>query len=226
MPTYGKQVLYTTGQPILVSADGYPEWFTVGVTVDWTTVPTAQQPTTLADGVVIPQGQKGFQYGQVLARIAASGLYGPFTPALPAAVTTTAATLAGATVLPVSSAAGILPGDTLQVDTGAPQENAVVLYVSGTNVTLAAPLANAHGSGVAVAKPNDGRQALARGQAVILNESWLQLGALPFVAVAGDHPPVLEGGLVWQARLQVGGANQPTYAQFEAAFPRIRYAHN
>jgi hypothetical protein len=38
----------------------------------------------------------------------------------------------------------------------------------------------------------------------------------------GDHPPVIEGGLVWQDRLVFGGTNEPTLANILTAFPRLR----
>lgn len=75
----------------------------------------------------------------------------------------------------------------------------------------------------------DGRQNLTRGKCFILNESILE------VDPAGNqtnHPTVFDGGLVWKARLRVGGLNttplgsgsEPSWAAFEAAFPRVRYA--
>lgn len=76
----------------------------------------------------------------------------------------------------------------------------------------------------------DGRQNLARGRAFILNETLTQLGPLGLNTQATDHPGVIEGGRVWRARLKVGGVNptsiggnQPSAADFEAAFPRIQY---
>lgn len=76
---------------------------------------------------------------------------------------------------------------------------------------------------------SDGRQNLERGNAYILDETVLQNGALGIGGLQGpvDHPAVLEGGLVWKARLLIdasGTATEPSTATFEAAFPRIRYA--
>lgn len=76
----------------------------------------------------------------------------------------------------------------------------------------------------------DGRQNLVRGRCAILNEDLVETGPLGLAAAATDHPPVFEGGAVWRARLKIGGANptsiggnQPTAADFNTAFPRIRY---
>ena len=41
--------------------------------------------------------------------------------------------------------------------------------------------------------------------------------------IKSAHPPVLEGGLVWKDRILAGGANQMTFANLEAALPRLRY---
>lgn len=78
MATYGRQILLgTSGIPAQVSIDGAPEWKVGGITIDWATVAAASGDTSLPDGVVIPNGQKGLALGTVLAKITASGLYGP-----------------------------------------------------------------------------------------------------------------------------------------------------
>lgn len=223
MPTFGRQQLTQTGTLIQVAAAGDAEWKPGGITLDWSTVGAVVADTTLGDGTIVKAGQKGLEYGVILAQITASGKYGLFTPAI-AGVTLTAATVAGTTTLPVSAGAGILPGDSLLVDTGATQETVLVVAVAGNTVTTAAPTTQAHAAGVAVAKPNDGRQTLGRGTTFILNQSVLQYGINPLVATAGDHPAVFEGGTAYKARLKVGGAGQPTFAQVETALPRLRYA--
>jgi hypothetical protein len=78
MPGFGREVLNATGTTIQVSADGAPHWKSGGITIDWTTVTPAASDTTLPDGVVILAGQKGLQFGTVLCRITANGMYGPF----------------------------------------------------------------------------------------------------------------------------------------------------
>lgn len=77
MPSFGRQILGTTGRQVQVTADGSPEWVTGGVTIDWATVEAASGDTILADDVVILDGQKGLRYGTVLAKITASGKWGP-----------------------------------------------------------------------------------------------------------------------------------------------------
>src|SRR5689334_11293933 len=51
-----------------------------GVTLDLTTVATLAADATLADGSVVRAGLKYLRYGQVLARISASRMYGPYDP--------------------------------------------------------------------------------------------------------------------------------------------------
>jgi hypothetical protein len=75
----------------------------------------------------------------------------------------------------------------------------------------------------------DGRASLTRGKCFILNESILEDDP---AGGATAHPAVFDGGTVWKARLRVGGVNttplgggnEPSWTQFESAFPRIRYA--
>lgn len=81
MPTFGRRTQGTTGEPIQVTADGSPEWKVGGVTIDWATVTAEVSARTLSDGTVIPAGQKGLELGTVLARITASGRYGPYNSA-------------------------------------------------------------------------------------------------------------------------------------------------
>lgn len=79
MPTYGRRKYGTTGHAIRVTADGSPEYKAGGVTVDWTTFGAESADRTLSDGTVISTGQRGIELGTVLAKITASGLYGPFS---------------------------------------------------------------------------------------------------------------------------------------------------
>lgn len=62
----------------------------------------------------------------------------------------------------------------------------------------------------------DGREAMARGQSYILNRTVVMSD------LGSDHPPVLEGGLVWWDRVVKDGANEPTSANILTAFPNIR----
>ena len=70
----------------------------------------------------------------------------------------------------------------------------------------------------------DGRQTIAFGACGILNEDLLEFGpiGLGYGSGPSDHTGLIEGGLIWPARLQVGGAGQPTLAQLVAALPRLR----
>jgi hypothetical protein len=79
MPSYGRQQTATTGLPIQVLADSsMVGWKSGGITIDWATVTAVGSDTTLADGNVIKNGQKGLVFGMVLCKITASGLYGPY----------------------------------------------------------------------------------------------------------------------------------------------------
>jgi hypothetical protein len=63
---------------------------------------------------------------------------------------------------------------------------------------------------------SDGRQTMTRGECFILNETVV------YSELGSDHPAVIEGGLVWAARLLVGEVTQPTLANFLTAFPAIQ----
>lgn len=79
MATYGRQVLNQTGRPLMVLADlAGADWKPGGVTIDWSTVTAVEDDTTLIDETVIPTGQKGIELGAILAKITASGKYGPY----------------------------------------------------------------------------------------------------------------------------------------------------
>lgn len=80
---YGRNLLTNNHvQPTRVSADGSPKYKTGGVGIDWSTVAAvAGSDVTLPDGSVIRIGQKYLRYGQIITRITASGLFGPYDPA-------------------------------------------------------------------------------------------------------------------------------------------------
>ncbi|HEY6021099.1 MAG TPA: hypothetical protein VIY48_14685, partial [Candidatus Paceibacterota bacterium] len=76
---------------------------------------------------------------------------------------------------------------------------------------------------------SDGRQTLTRGFCFVLNETVVQEAILGWGAPNADNPGVFDGGLVWRDRLLItptthGLAVGPTIAEFETAFPNIRYA--
>ncbi len=77
---------------------------------------------------------------------------------------------------------------------------------------------------------SDGRQTLTRGECFILDETVIRNGALNISGLGGavDHPAVFEGGMVYRDRLKIdasGTATKPSVADFNAAFPRIRYVN-
>ena len=67
---------------------------------------------------------------------------------------------------------------------------------------------------------DDGRKVLARGETYLLAE------AAVMSKLGSDHPAVLEGGTVFEARLKAGatvaGATQPALAAILTALPRLR----
>jgi hypothetical protein len=81
--TYGRTQLTKTGRDVEVIADGdYSRMKSGGVTLDVATIAAvAGAPATLTDDTVVPVGKKYLRFGQILARITATGLYGPFDPA-------------------------------------------------------------------------------------------------------------------------------------------------
>lgn len=67
----------------------------------------------------------------------------------------------------------------------------------------------------------DGRQTLEGGKCYVLNRTLRE------DEIASDHAGELfDGGRIWEARLLVGGANEPTLAQVKAAFPRLSYTRD
>lgn len=222
MTDFGRTLITTTGQPVRCSYDGQPEWKAGGITIDWSTIAAPAADTTLTDGAVIKAGYKGLQFGTILTKITASGKYGPYTPAM-VATTLNGATAVGALTATLTAVTNILPGDSLTIDTAGAQEVAQVLSVNGFVVTFVTPLANAHLTGVAVTKANDGRQTLTPGECFVLDASVLQSNPYNLFMGATDHPAVLDGGQVWLSRLAVGGTNQPTVAQLLAVCPRLRF---
>jgi hypothetical protein len=89
------------------------------------------------------------------------------------------------------------------------------LLTSGANAGKYAPY-NSAGT--------HGEAALTR-DSVLMTEDWLQNAPMALTTnYATDYFGGLQAGTVWFARLQIGGAGQPTQAAFEAAFPGILYA--
>jgi hypothetical protein len=81
MSTYGRTILESTGRTIQLTADGRPEMKVGGITIDWSTVAAvAGADVTLLDGVLVKIGEKYLRYGQFVAKITASGKYGPYDP--------------------------------------------------------------------------------------------------------------------------------------------------
>src|SRR3954451_18835397 len=114
-------------------------------------VPVTAGPTATASVPLTQQGNRTVRYRAVDSS-------GNFSRGATANTTLGAASAAGATAVRLASTPGRGVGDSLLIDTGAGQETATIATIvtpapaaPAPNVTLTAPLANAHASGVAVA---------------------------------------------------------------------------
>lgn len=104
-----------------------------------------QSSTIAVEGDAFPDTLPWFLAG-ILGDVAYTGGTNAGTP-----TTTTGALVAGTTtIVPVTSATGITAGTVLLIDTSTLQEAVTVLSVASLNVTLTAPVAKPHTSGVAV----------------------------------------------------------------------------
>lgn len=77
----------STGEPIRVSADGFPEYAVGGITIDWTHANTpvaGAGGVTLADGTFVPQGKHYVRYGAIVRVPVAGGKRGKAIPAVAA----------------------------------------------------------------------------------------------------------------------------------------------
>lgn len=103
-----------------------------------------------------------------------------------------------------------------------------------TNATTTAGLATNGEYGPYDDAATDGRQLLVRGDAFILDETWLEFPAGPSGVVPESNiiiGSVFEGGDVWKRRLIVTSgvhslAAGPTFAEFETLFPRVSYVQH
>lgn len=237
--TYGRRVLGgATGIPVMALAVlENADWKPGGITIDWSLITAVVADTTLADGTVIPAGQKGIEFGTILCDTgiaevetltitATSGTYtltgnGVVSAAL-AFNASSALVQAAVRALGGAFASSIVTGAaggpyTITLERGSGD----VTNLVGTSVDLAGGAATAvvttgtagAGSGKYAAYDSaatDGRQTLARGHCFILNESVLQTPTAGLAGVVTDHPAVFAGGLVWKARLKIGSVN-PVY---------------
>lgn len=241
MPSYGRQVLATTGIPVMALADlADVDWKPVGVTLDWSTITAVSADTTLSDGTVIPNGQKGIEFGTVLCDIGVAEVQTVTVTGTPTGGTytlngngnTTVAIAYNAPSAVVQSAIRALGGVYAGVNvTGSAGGPYTLTYERGTGdiaqLTLGtngltggttpsvAFATTTAGTGTGLYGPydsaaSDGRQTLTRGHCFILNETVLQTPAAGLVGVATDNPAGFDGGLTWKNRLKIGGVN-PSY---------------
>ena len=249
---YGREVIDSVGGSIELCADGQPEMKAGGVTFDWATV-TAHSGAdlTLPDGIVIKDGEKYLRYGQPITKITQveSQVIDLSAGADPTAGTwditdilgeaiegivwnvTAAALQALVNALPVEFADEITVAKSgFQYTFTFPErlENVATMTVDFTDLTSATSVtvtptngsASAGNYGIADTGASDGRQTLTRGSVFLVNTTVRELD------LHSDHPPALEGGLVWKDRIIAGGSGQPTFANLIAAMPRLRFVTN
>lgn len=238
------------------------DWKPGGITIDWSTVTAAASDTTLDDGTIIKTGKKGIPLGTVLCQITLAEVQtitvtgsptgGTFTLKATGGTTETTTIAYNASAATVQAAIRALGGEYSDAlvtgSAGGPytvtfqagQGNVTALAL-GTNsltggstpgLTFATSTGgtNAGTYGPYDSGATDGRAVLTRSQCYVLNETVLEED--PSGSAATNHPGVFDGGLVWKARLRLGGANatilgsgsEPSWSAFETAFPRIRYA--
>lgn len=213
---------------------------------------------TYQDGVVVAVGEKALRYGQVITKITKTAIDvvtlnntptgGTFKLSVTAGGTTTttgaiafdatgpigvqAALVAlsnvgagnatvtgnasGPYTITFADAVGAvtLTGDgALLTGAGAQPTATVVQTDVGGNLNMYGPYDTA-----AV----DGRQTLTPGAVFIVNETWKETD------LHSNHPPVIEGGKVWKARLIATAgthslANGPTFTELLAVLPRLTF---
>lgn len=66
-----------TGTPVAVSSDGRPEYRSIGMTIDWSTVAavSGSDLTTTPEGLLVKVGQKWLRFGQVMAQITTANAF-------------------------------------------------------------------------------------------------------------------------------------------------------
>src|SRR3954451_8333149 len=119
----------------------------------WNDVPITAGPSVSGVATITQEGNTTVRY----RALDAAGNVSPGVTPAPANTTLNAASAAGATAIRLASTNGRAAGDKLTIDTGAGQEIATIASIvtpapaaPNPNVTLTAPLANAHAAGVAV----------------------------------------------------------------------------
>jgi hypothetical protein len=248
MSSFGPRTLSSTGRAFDILAD-VPIWKTAGITFDWSTVTAVAVDTPLPDGITVKAGDKYVQYGTPVDRITVAAevntidlspgtdptggtfqiTYNGFTTT-PLAFNATGAVVQAA----LEALDNVQPGDvvvtgpaafvyTLTWSGNLGNVNAVTVVnaLTGADTPPAVGTTtqgNASGGmyGPVNTAATDGRQTMARG------ETFLTPWTVLMSESASDHFPVIEGGRVFAARLQVGGTNQATLANLLTAMPLLQ----
>lgn len=69
-----------TGNPVRLSADGYPTWLDIGVTIAWELVTAAPADITLPENTTMKAGDKYLEIGTVLVKVTSGPSAGKFAP--------------------------------------------------------------------------------------------------------------------------------------------------
>lgn len=228
---YGRNVIGSTGAPIMVAAAEDTIWQPIGVSIDWSLVTAVGADVTSPEGFIVKNGSKWLRYGQVLCKVTTLPAQTATITGTPAGGTftlsgtrpdtggysTTAAIPYNETAANVQAAlVAAFPGYSFTVSgsAGGPytitsplgQLTATGAFTGGTSPAIATAVtvagANAGKYGPYDFAATDGRQTVARGNVCILNQSVMELGVLQFMSQSStNHPGCLVGGLVWRERI-------------------------
>jgi hypothetical protein len=251
----GRQVLSpVSGVPVQVLAEPQgAAWKAGGITVDWNTVAAVNADTSLPDGNIIRKNKKGFRFGQILCKITnpeiqtitvTSGTGGTFTAAGSGAMAYNISAADMKTALELIFGTGKITSVTLSGGVytvtfdnslGNVATMAIVDSTTGSGHSVAAATVNQGSGTVGYYGPydpaaTDGRATLTRGSCYIVNRTFLEEGMTDLLGTE-NYLAVFEGGSVWRARLLVTSGSHslaagPTFTEFEAVFPLIRYVNS
>lgn len=247
MSDYGTSAVSTTGRGLTASADGVPQYKVAGVSLDWDTALTASGDTTLSDGTVVPDGQRYLKPGTILCKIGGNATYTHSTTASGGDRDVTVEVDGGdpETAVDLAFDANAAAWQTaLEGLANVGVGNVTVTGTTTKTITFIGDLAGipvvvtidegdltggtdtltetGEGTGSGLYGPYavagiDGRQTLTPGECFILNRSVTE------ESLKSDHPPVIDGGRVWKARVIASAvaSNPASFATITAAFPNV-----